>query len=367
MPLQNLDRKILSEALSDLPPFATVRGRQTIIRNAVDGFPLSAEINKTLRWVIWEGSSSDAAGDLLTKLDGHQLAPGLSALAVIAQAIEPMAGSAHRHKLADLRNRMGWGNAEPASPAETWNDKRPTAEVAEEIIIGENTLKPMYYLRRALATAEAVVRIDLRPGDATGFLVAPNLMMTNHHAISTQEQARRCRVIFFDEAADQGQVTRKQEIALPSNDPLLYTNKDLDVSLIRLTGAPAVSCIPLRPVTLEKNRRVAIIQHPGGYPKQISLQNNLVAFADDTSVQYYTSTKPGSSGSPVLDDEFAAVALHRGSVITDAGSDNTQVRVFGPQDVVNLHHRNQGTSMIAILKDLEKSAPELLAELTILR
>ena len=39
------------------------------------------------------------------------------------------------------------------------------------------------------------------------------------------------------------------------------------------------------------------------------MQNNFVAYADANIVQYATSTLPGSSGSPVFDDEFKVVAI----------------------------------------------------------
>ena len=372
--LQHQDRKVLLEALSDTPHFATVRGRQTIIRDALGGYPLSAEIDKALRFLDWEGAPIVVAGDLLRLLDGHEPAPGVPALALIAQAIHPMAGTAHREKLADLRRRMGWGAVDPSSfPAENWRDSRPPAEVVRERIIGENTLKPMYYLRRALVAADAVVRVDLNGSPrGTGFLVAPDLMMTNNHVIATQDEARSAQARFFDEVPDEQskeEFRRKQVIARTAGErPLLYTNKDLDFTLVRLQGSPRlVRYLPLRPKVLQQNDRVVIIQHPGGYPKQISLQNNLVASADARLVQYYTSTKGGSSGSPVLDGDFAVTAIHHGWVRNQAWESGSQARLADPKQIDHLQYRNQGTSMIAILEDLEKNAPNLVGELSILR
>ncbi|MCC6861613.1 MAG: trypsin-like peptidase domain-containing protein [Bryobacterales bacterium] len=367
------DRAILQNALSDTAQFATVRGRQAIVRNALAGYPLSGEIDKALRWVDWEGSSFVVADDLLRLLEGHEAAPGLAALALIAQAIEPMAGVAHRERIADLRRRMGWGAVDPASlPAESWRDQRPAAEVAQERIIGENTLKPMYYLRRALVAADAVVRVDLSGQPmGTGFLVAPDIMMTNHHVIGNEEQARCARAVFFLEVPDpenNGELTRKEALASAALEKSLrYTNKQLDVSLLRLENSPRLQrYFPLRPAEMKQNDRVVIIQHPGGYPKQISLQNNLVAHADARIVQYYTSTKAGSSGSPVLDDNFAVIAIHHGWVHNQAWDSTGQVRVTGPKEIEDSQYRNEGTSVIALLEDLEKTAPDLLSELTVL-
>jgi V8-like Glu-specific endopeptidase len=136
---------------------------------------------------------------------------------------------------------------------------------------------------------------------------------------------------------------------------------------VRLKDAPTLDhYLPLRPARLEQDRRVAIIQHPGGFLKKISIQNNLVAFADDRLVQYYTSTQGGSSGSPVFDDDFAVVAIHHSAVHDADWKDGGRIRPSDPKRVEEVQWRNQGTSMIAVCNRLRAQAPELLAEMTLL-
>ncbi len=367
--LQHQDRTTLLNALADTPQFATTRGRQVIVRSALGGYPHSGEIDKALRFLDWEGEPIVVADQLLRLLAGHEPAPGVSALGLIAQAIEPMAG-AHRGKITDLRRRMGWGADFANAPATPWQDERSAAEVVEERIIGENTLRPLYYLRRALRAADAVVRVDVDGGHGTGFLVAPNLMMTNNHVIGNEDQARRAHAVFFDELPDveagESVLGRKHIVVRAAGkQALLHTSKELDYSLIRLSKSPPLEhYLPIRPARVEQNQRVVIIQHAGGEPKRVSLQNNLVAYGDDRLVQYYTSTLQGSSGSPVLDDSFAVVAIHRGWNASPEYK-GEQIRVLDPKQIEGSQYRNQGTSMIAIQKDLEKSAPKLLQELTI--
>jgi hypothetical protein len=354
-------------ALSDLPQFATVRGRQTLVRNALGGYELTSDVNKRLRWLDWEGGPIEVADALIQLFDGYEPAPGIPALGLITQAIEPLVDPPHDEKLVDMRRRLGWGaDLEPAS-SETWRDERPPAEVVRERIIGENTLRPIYYLHKALRAADAVVRIEVPGlGAGTGFLVAPDLMMTNHHVIADSDQARRAEASFFYEL-DIDKRERAMRTVGTAENALLFTDDDLDVTLVRLKDPPQLAqCPPIRPVRLERDQRVAIVQHPGGFLKKISMQNNLVAYASDRLVQYYTSTQAGSSGSPVFDDDFAVVAIHHSAVRDKGWDDGDRIRQRHPKRVEELQWRNQGTSMIAIRDMLKDRAPAVLAEMTLL-
>ena len=108
-PLQHSGRQQLLYALADLPQFTTVRGRQTVVRKALGGYPLSAEVERALRWLNWEGSSIEVADQLLHLLDGHEPAPGVPALGLIVQAIEPLVGLDRQEQLVDFAATDGLG------------------------------------------------------------------------------------------------------------------------------------------------------------------------------------------------------------------------------------------------------------------
>jgi len=57
--------------------------------------------------------------------------------------------------------------------------------------------------------------------------------------------------------------------------------------------------------------RMYVIGHPAGRDLEISLQDNYLLDLDDRRLHYRTPTEPGSSGSPVFEQEsWEVVALH---------------------------------------------------------
>jgi len=90
---------------------------------------------------------------------------------------------------------------------------------------------------------------------------------------------------------------------------------------------------------------VNIIQHPRGWPKMISVRNNILQYRTDRTLLYETDTEPGSSGSPVFNDTWELVALHHwGEPFLETKDENgnpipTQI--------------NEGVRISAIYRDLE--------------
>ena len=59
---------------------------------------------------------------------------------------------------------------------------------------------------------------------------------------------------------------------------------------------------------------VTIVQHPGGQKKRVALRDNRIVDVFDAFLHYAADTEPGSSGSPVFNDQWELVALHHASV-----------------------------------------------------
>lgn len=217
------------------------------------------------------------------------------------------------------------------------------AALTSEKLIGENNLRPIGFLERGVMLSKAVCLVEVAGfGSGTGFLIGPGVVMTNHHVIPTIEHAGRARVRFNYEEDVDGRLKASEYVAgLPQ--AFYFTNQALDYSLIAVSGSPELryGIIPIVPGLIPSiGSRVNIIQHPEAEPKQIALVDNEIAYVDQRVAQYLTDTLPGSSGSPVFDDNWSLVALHHsGGWIPSSDSSST-------------HFRNEGILIAAIFADL---------------
>lgn len=206
---------------------------------------------------------------------------------------------------------------------------RPTESVAaasailpwtgNELVTGvQETFLEMSFLHEGLRVAAAVVRLltQTRTGEsysATGFLIAPDVVLTNHHVLYDDDGRPAEKVdIWFNYELDGAR--RPREVEHHEGDvKSILGDVALDWAVIRTRSCmkstyPIFDLRPSRPV--RKDDFVFIIQHPQGRMKQIGLLHNQVVNVTDTHVQYLTDTLPGSSGAPVCNEHWQVVALH---------------------------------------------------------
>lgn len=202
-------------------------------------------------------------------------------------------------------------------------------EVAFERYIGDNDLLPVNYLLIGAAKCKSVGRIRYfdkrvnRNAMATGFLISPDLVLTNNHVFS-DPNAFQDAVMDFDYAYGvNGRELEKVTFAL---DPkkFFYANAALDCALIGIgesdeTGRFAAAERGFLVLNAEVGKAglgdyATIIQYPDGDYEQIALRGNQLLEIKDDSIIYVSDTSPGSSGAPVFNDQWQVIALHSAGV-----------------------------------------------------
>lgn len=219
-----------------------------------------------------------------------------------------------------------------------------------EKIVGPNNafLDPRVFAEGLTFAEWRVCRIDyLDQGIGTGFLVGPDLVLTNHHVVERlledpeASAGWECR---FDlkRAANGALLANGQTVSFHSDwcvdasppsphdeepDPKPDPEDDeLDFALIRLAkrmgdesagsdkSETARGFVELRakPVNYVSKRVVLIMQHPKALPMKLafSAEQTITVNARQNRIRYTLPTEPGSSGSPVFDGEWNLIALH---------------------------------------------------------
>ena len=247
-------------------------------------------------------------------------------------------------------------------------------KLSMERIIGKNQLMDVNYFSKGLKVAKTVGRIVQIRGEhiqpiGTGFLVAPNLLMTNNHVLESKYDAEAFMVEFEYEKNNKGDVG---ETTFFQFNPSVFfiTNEKLDYTVVAVESVAqnnpekklknyGYNKLASSKKLIIKGERVSIIQHPEGLPKMIAFRENKVIEIKDSFLHYTTDTQKGSSGSLVLNDQWEVVALHRAGVPrTDAKGNILSkkgeiIRNESDHELIDWV-ANQGVMMDAILKDISK-------------
>jgi hypothetical protein len=254
--------------------------------------------------------------------------------------------------------------------------------VANERIIGTDDMVEVGFLAGGLTVAQSVAKVLVPRFEAgtqvltgngapwavsgTAWLIAPGLAITNHHVVNarrddepdtgTADLERQALGVSlrFDFDTPRADGTRGTVTGLLAWSP----RSRLDYALLAVDPPDGRPPLPIAPdrVTVDETSRPAvnIVQHPRGEHKRIAFRNNLVSAADQEEVRYFTDTDAGSSGSPVCDDQWRVVALHRGARRA------TGVQYLG-RDAAFV---NFGTQIQAILTHIGDTVPAAAAQIS---
>ncbi|AWL99774.1 trypsin-like peptidase domain-containing protein [Bradyrhizobium amphicarpaeae] len=190
---------------------------------------------------------------------------------------------------------------EPASPEKVW---------------GRTTLKSLSWLHEGLNRARSVCRVVSPAGLGSGFVMGCGMLVTNNHVLRSAEEADAATVEFNFQEDETGRLCPVTPYRLDSS--RFATDPELDCTIVKIAqGDTPIGISSWGQLTGEVKKlpelgdHVTIIQHPNGGLKQIGLTANEIVNIFESRLHYMTDTLPGSSGSPVFNDDWQVIAIHR--------------------------------------------------------
>lgn len=271
------------------------------------------------------------------------------------------------------------GKSTKAPPVANLVSPSKAATTVMERIVQQNDMVSYSFMEAGAKAGSSVVRVlvtqfehgitKLLPNGApsifsgTGWLLTRQLVITNHHVINARNDNEpdasqadllvqgENSLVEFDYHTDEVQGKRVRVQGLEAADP------HLDYGVVRLKE-PAdrlpLTRFPAEVFVQQGNPQpVNIIQHPFGHSKKVAIRNNHLFETTFPLVAYFTDTEKGSSGSPVFNDRWQVIAMHRASKlvkdVTYQGKSTGWV--------------NEGIQLKAILDHLQANFAPLWAEI----
>ncbi len=310
-----------------------IKWAEKYIGNEPDAFELSSTIRQLEE--VWEITpESKVGGEIISLLSAALLAAEDGALFFTKQ------------KFARFKNNFD--------------------QIRLEKVFGDDSYKRIKWMQLGLERAESIGLICRKSGKGigTGFLIKGSSIskalddnwyfLTNSHVLTNDEE-----VIKHSTPGRKPLRTKEAYISFdllfdPDNPeyeigPVIWTSPpdELDATLVQLESIPSGNIETYQVSTelpdLETNPRLYIVGHPNGGDLSVSLQDNFMLEFNDNLVQYRTPTDPGSSGSPIFNEDWALVGIHH------AGS----FEKSSLTDLKKEHEANEGIRISAIIEKID--------------
>ena len=315
-----------------------------------------------------------------------RLARNLAQVAALPNKIQQIA-----FEIVGVANAEGWvaqlivaaRESQPGNPkllklCEDFGLTAATAQLERKIRDDLSYLDISAWRTRMGEVEAQVCRVETPSEMGTGFLLGPDVMITNYHVMADvirhPEHASKVIMRFdYKRLADGTTLNPGTPFRLETREWLLDespyskvdllldpgdqtpTTEELDYALLRLQDEPGNQPVAADKAEPDAPRRkwveigepvaalaldapVFIVQHPEAWPLKLAMDTKSVLKTNNngTRVRYRTNTEKGSSGSPVFNDQWKLAALHH-------SGDRSIVPVF-----------NQGIPFAAILALLDK-------------
>jgi len=229
-----------------------------------------------------------------------------------------------------------------------------TIDIEEfEKIIGKEELFEINWLQKAIKASKSVCKVMLSSGGSgTGFILNGGYLLTNHHVLETKEMARNAKIIFNYKVDEHGTPQPTEEYYLDESffETSIFENLDYSLVKIKDDGSDLSSWGFLsieKFLDPQEDERVNIIQHPEGKSLKIALPDKIISKWKQY-LFYIADTKPGSSGSPVFNQDWKVIALHHAGINEQSEAGGMQINEQG-----DIKPSNRGILIKDILKDLQ--------------
>jgi len=224
------------------------------------------------------------------------------------------------------------GFAPPDTPgAAVGAGEQPARPALESLVVQRSRLFNLgAFIAGLQRLSGALCRIGIPEVNGTGFLIGRRTVLTNYHVVNSvlnplsDGASIRCEFDFTAQGAAVktysgaagpawlGPKSRYSQsdltgIGTPAEDELDYAIIHLDQEVE--AGRPALVLPQLQPLVVQGDY-LLIGQHPEGGEEQLAMGQVVAWPGDGLRCRYDVTTKPGSSGSPVLNFDLQLVALH---------------------------------------------------------